>query len=156
MLSIYQLELHNTFRLSLCLCLCNICVYIYIYIHIYIYIYIYLCVCLTFNIICYLVFQNIRHFLQELHILLTPDQKHQIVFQDIPVTRLHSSKSLKDHLVTAKLPNVEITLRSKSCRTRNCQVFDFICNTDTFSPWACGKTLNIQINAPNSNFQKVT
>ena len=31
---------------------------------------------LTFNITYYPVFQNVRKFLQELHILLTPDKEH--------------------------------------------------------------------------------
>ena len=33
---------------------------------------------LTFNISYYPVFQNIRNILEELHILLTPDQEHMI------------------------------------------------------------------------------
>ena len=39
---------------------------------------------LTFNITYYPVFQNVRNILQELHILLTPGQEHNRVFQDIP------------------------------------------------------------------------
>ena len=38
---------------------------------------------LTFNITDYPAFQNVRNILQELHILLTPDQEHKKVFQDI-------------------------------------------------------------------------
>ena len=40
---------------------------------------------------------------------------------------------IKDHLVRAKLPNIEITGQSKICGRQNCQVCDFMCNTDTFS-----------------------
>ena len=61
-------------------------------------------------IIYYTVFQNVRNILQELHIPLTPDQTHKKVFQDIPVVGFLNGKSLKDHLVRAKLPNVEITV----------------------------------------------
>ena len=39
---------------------------------------------LAFNITYYLVFQNLRNMLQELHILLTPNKEHKKVFQDIP------------------------------------------------------------------------
>ena len=84
---------------------------------------------LTFNITYYPVFQNVRNILQELHILLTPDQE---VFQDIPVVGFRNGKSLKDHLVRVKLPNVEIAGRSESCGTGNCQVCDYICDTDTY------------------------
>ena len=98
----------------------------------------------TFNIIYYPSFQNLRNILQELHILLTPDQEHKKVFQNILVVGFRNGKSLKDHLVRAKSPNVEITGRSESCGEGNCQVCDFICNTDTFSTKACGEILRIQ------------
>ena len=88
---------------------------------------------LTFNITYYPVFQNVRNILQELHILLTPDQEHKKVFQGIPVVGFRNGKSLKDHLVRAKLPNVEIAARSESCGKGNCQVCDYICDTDTFT-----------------------
>ena len=87
---------------------------------------------LTFDITYYPVFQNVRNILQELQILLTPDKKHKKVFQDIPIVGFRNGKSLKDYLVRAKLPNVEITGRSESCGKRNCHACDFICNTDTF------------------------
>ena len=64
-------------------------------------------------------------------------------------------KSLRDHLVRVKLPNVEITGRSKSCRKGNCQVCDFICDTDTFSTKTCGETFQIQSGIFNSNSQRV-
>ena len=69
---------------------------------------------LIFNITYYPVFPNERNILQELHLLLTPAKEHKKVFQDIPVEGYHNEKSLKDHLVRAKLPNVEITGRSES------------------------------------------
>ena len=110
---------------------------------------------LTFNITYYPVFQNVRNILQELHILLTPDKKHQKVFQDIPAEWFRNGKSLKDHLVTVKLPNGEITGRSESCGKGNCQICEFICDTDTFSTKACAKNFKILIGALNYNFQKV-
>ena len=56
----------------------------------------------TFNITYYPVFQNVRNILQELYILLTPDQEHKQVFQDIPVVGFRNGKSIKDHLVRTK------------------------------------------------------
>ena len=88
---------------------------------------------LTFNINYYPVFQNVRNTLQELHILLTPDQEHKKVFQDVSAVGFRNGKSLKDHLVRSKLPNVEISGRSESCGKGNCQVCDFICHADTFT-----------------------
>ena len=109
---------------------------------------------LTFNITYYPVFQNVRNILQELHILLTPDQQHK-VFQDIPFVGFRNGKSLKDHLVRAKLPNVNITGRSESCGKGNCQVCDFTCNTDTSTTKACGETFKIQSGILNCYPQKV-
>ena len=99
---------------------------------------------LTLNITYYSVFQNVRNILQELHILLTPDKEHKKVFQNILVLGFRNGKSLKDHLARAKLPNVEITGRRESCGKGNCQVCDFICDTDTFSTKACNETFKIQ------------
>ena len=70
---------------------------------------------LTFNINYYLVFQNVRN-----------------IIQDIFLVGFPNGKSLKDQLVRAKLPNVEITGRSETCGKKNCQVCDFICDTDTY------------------------
>ena len=110
---------------------------------------------LTFNITYYLVFQNVRNILQELHILLTPAQEHKKVFQDIPVVGFRNGKSLKDHLVRAKLPNVEIAGMSESRGKGNCQVCDYICDTDPFTTKACGETFKIQSGILNCNSQKV-
>ena len=99
--------------------------------------------------------ENVRNILQELHILLTPDQEHKNVFQDTPVAGFHNDKSLKDHLVRAKLPNVEIRGRSELCGKGNYQVCVFICDTDTFSTKACGETFKIQSGILNCNSQKV-
>ena len=111
---------------------------------------------LRINITYYPVFENVRNILQELHIFLTPDKEHNKVFQDIPAAGFRNGKkSLKYHLVRVKLLNVEITGRSKSCGEGNCQVCDFICDTDTFSTKACGETIKIQSGVINCNSQKV-
>ena len=80
----------------------------------------------TFIITYYPVFQNVRNILQEVHIFLTPDQEYKKVFQNIPVAGFHNGKYLKDHLLRAKLPNVETTGWSESCGKGNCQVCDFM------------------------------
>ena len=40
-------------------------------------------------------------------------------------------------------------------RKENCQVSDFICNTDTFSTKSCGEALKIHSGTLNCNSQKV-
>ena len=100
---------------------------------------------MTFNITYYRVFQNVRYIVQELHIPLTPDQGHKKVFQDILVVGFRNGKILKDHLVRAKLPNFEITGSSESCGKGKCQVCDFICDTDTFTPKPVVKHLKFKM-----------
>ena len=98
---------------------------------------------LTFNITYYPAFQNVRNILQELYILLTPDKEQKKVFQDIPFVAFRNGKSLKDQFVRWKLPNVEVTGRSKSYGKGNCQVCDFICDIDTFSTKTFGETFKV-------------
>ena len=53
----------------------------------------------TFNITYYPVFKNIRNILEELHILLVPDEQHRKVFTNIPRIGFKNGKSLKDHIL---------------------------------------------------------
>ena len=71
---------------------------------------------LTFNITYYLVFQNIRNILHELHLLLAPDKEHKKVFPDVPVVGFRNGKSLKDYLVRAALPKTNETGRCEAGR----------------------------------------
>ena len=110
---------------------------------------------LTFNITYYPVFQNVKNILQDLHNLIIPDLENQKDIQDIPAVGFRNGKSLKDHLVRVKLPNVEITGRSESCGKENCQVCDFRGNTDTFTLKACAETFKTQCGILHCNSQKV-
>ena len=58
-------------------------------------------------------------------------------------------------MVRAKLSNVEIRGRSESCEKGNCQVRDFICDTDNFSTKSCGEIFKIQSGVLNFNSKKV-
>ena len=74
---------------------------------------------LTFNIIDYPAFRNVRSIMEELHILLTPNEEHKKVFPDVPVVGFRNDKSLKDYLVRAKLPKLEESGRCKPCGKKN-------------------------------------
>ena len=89
---------------------------------------------LALNITYYPAFQNTKTILEELQILLAPDIEHQKVFPNVPIVGFRNGKSLKDHLARASLPILNQTLGSELCGKRNCQVCQFIVNTDTFSP----------------------
>ena len=110
---------------------------------------------LTFNIPYYPAFQNIKTILEELQILLVPDKEHQKVFPKVPIVGFRNGKSLKDHLVRASLPILNQTLGSEPCGKRNCQVCQFIVNTDTFSPITTDETFKINKGPLNCNSKKV-
>ena len=69
----------------------------------------------TFNIAYYPVFKDIRNILEELHILLVPDEQHRKVFTDIPRIDFKNGKSLKDHFVRSVLPKIDVAGNSGPC-----------------------------------------
>ena len=69
----------------------------------------------TFNITYYPVFKNIRIVLEQLHILLAPDEQHRNVFTDIPRIGFKNGKNLKDDLVRSVLPKIDETGNSGPC-----------------------------------------
>ena len=73
---------------------------------------------LTFNITDYSVFQNIRAFLQEIHLLLETGKKQKKVFPNVPAVGFPNGngKSLKYYRVRAALP--------KTKETRKCDPFE--------------------------------
>ena len=62
---------------------------------------------ITFNLNYYPVFQNVKNFLGELHLLLILDDAHKAVFTNLPIINFKNDRSLKDHLVWAVLPKVD-------------------------------------------------
>ena len=77
---------------------------------------------ITFNLTDYLVFQNVKNFLAELHLLLTPDDAHKAVFINVPIIGFKNDRSLKDHLIRALLPKSDMEVRSKPCGGRTALV----------------------------------
>ena len=88
----------------------------------------------TFNIMYYLVFKNTRHILEELHILLAPDEHHRKVFTDIPRIGFENGKSLKDHHVRSVLPKIDVAGNSGPCDGKRppCELCMLMKKTSTF------------------------
>ena len=59
---------------------------------------------LVFNIAYY---QNCSNLKDTMHLLLTPDQENQKVFDKVPIIGFPRAKSLKDILVRAKAPPLQ-------------------------------------------------
>ena len=51
---------------------------------------------LTLNISYYSVFQNVKEIVEDLHVLLTPDYSHKIIFDEILRFGFKNNRSLKD------------------------------------------------------------
>ena len=95
----------------------------------------------TFNLIYYPVFKDVRKILQELHFLLTPDQTHKKIFSDVPIIGFKNAKSLTDHLVRAVLPQLDREGRSKPCEGANhsCEVCESVKDTTKFKKCRVGR-----------------
>ena len=65
------------------------------------------------------------------------------MFPNVPIAGFRNGKSLKDYLVRASLPILNNTLGREPCGKRNCQVCQFIANTDNFSPITTDETFKI-------------
>ena len=62
----------------------------------------------TFNITYYHVFKNIINILDELHILLAPDEQYKKISTIIPRIGFKNGKSLKNHLARSILPKIDV------------------------------------------------
>ena len=58
---------------------------------------------LTLNITYYPVFQCVKKMLKNLHILLTPDNRHKLIFDEFPAVCVKYDKSWKDCLVHSSI-----------------------------------------------------
>ena len=87
-----------------------------------------------------------------IYICIYEDQK---VFPNVPIVGLCNGKSLKDHLVRASLAILNNTFGSEPFAKRNCQVCEFIVNTDNFSPITTYQTFKINKGSLNCNSKKV-
>ena len=54
---------------------------------------------ITFNITYHPVFRNVKKILEEMHVILAPDDRHREAFPDVPLIGFKNNKSLRDHLV---------------------------------------------------------
>ena len=99
----------------------------------------------TFNITYYPVFKDIRIVLEELYILLAPDEQHRKVFTDIPRIFFKNGKSLKDHLVRSVLSKIDVAGNSGPCSGKRppCELCKLMKKTSTFKKRNSDETYHI-------------
>ena len=86
---------------------------------------------LVFNIPYHPNFFNLKDTMSLLHLLLTPDQEHQQVFDNVPI--LVTEEWKKDILVRAKvLPVLKNEGFCGSCKKSRCEICEHIVSTDSF------------------------
>ena len=111
---------------------------------------------LTFNIAYYPAFQNVTSITEELHLILTPKNKHMKLFPNETVLGFRNGKSHKDYLVRAKLLKLEVKGRCKTCQEKNCLVCDSISATATFLTEAYQESFQVpKICTKNCHSKKV-
>ena len=100
----------------------------------------------TPNVTCYPVFLNVKKILAELHLLLTPDVAHKIVFTNVPIIDFKNDRSLNDLLVRAVLSKVDPSRMGGGGAVgskRSCEVFKSIKDTFLFKMTGTDETFDI-------------
>lgn len=78
-------------------------------------------------------YSKVKNILQNIHILLAPNQEHRDVYPSPPILDFKRGKNLKDMLVRAKLPAREKTVgRTERCGGKLFGVCEFVEETDSF------------------------
>ena len=86
-----------------------------------------------FNITYHPSFSNLKDTVSFLHLLLTPDQEHQTLFNKVSIIGLQRAKHLKDTLVRAKNPPVKKNVGfCRPCTKLRCELCEHIVSTDSF------------------------
>ena len=100
---------------------------------------------IIFDLTYYPLFQNFKNILAELHLLLTPDDAHKVVFTNLPIIDFKNDRSLKYHLVRAVLHKVNAESRSKPCQgeKRSCEVCKSVNDTSRFKKRNTNETFKI-------------
>ena len=71
--------------------------------------------------------------MEELYILLTPNNEHKKVFPNVLVVGFRNGKSLKDFLVRATLTKINRIGRCEPCGKKTCLVCNSISTATTFT-----------------------
>ena len=74
---------------------------------------------LTFNIICYPAFQNVRSIMEELRILSIPNKEHRKVFRNVLVAGFWNDKSYNDYLFRASCSGYNYKRKHRAFRKGN-------------------------------------
>ena len=110
---------------------------------------------LIFNITYHPALSKVKNILKRVHLLLTPDREHQKVFSKIPIVGFRRAKSLKDHLVRAKISTINETLGCGKCGHCRCNVCNYIKESNTFSDKTGSRKYDIRKGLLNCNSTNV-
>ena len=100
---------------------------------------------LVFSITYHPNFSNLKATISFLHLLLTPDHKHQNVFHKVSIIGFRRAKCLKDILVRAKVPPVQKNEGfCGPCKKSRCEICEHIVSTDSFKSTATQRTYFIR------------
>ena len=98
-----------------------------------------------FNTTYYPAFQNVRSILEELQILLAPDELQKEVFPEVPIVGFRNGKSLKNYLVRTALPKMDNAGGSEPCGKGTYQVCDHIITLTLLKQKHVGKYLKFKV-----------
>ena len=100
-------------------------------------------------------FSKLENLQFEIYLLLTPDRKHQNVFEKVTVIGLRRAKNLKDILVRVKVSPLEKKKGCyRSCGGSTCKIRKHVVNTETFRSFSIHREYCIKpdnLNCRSSN-----
>ena len=95
----------------------------------------------VFNITYHPNFSKLKDTMSFLHLLLTPDQEYQKVFDKVPIIGFRRAKSLKDILLRAKVPPLHKNEGfCGPCKKSRCEICKHMVNTNSFKSEAIQRT----------------
>ena len=110
---------------------------------------------LTVNITYHPAFSKLKDILKRIHLLLTSDREHEKVFPEVPIVGFRRAKSLKEHLVRAKLPSLTQGTGCGKCGGSRCDVCNYIEASHTFSDKNGARIFDIRKGVLNCNSTNV-
>ena len=101
-------------------------------------------------------FFELKNILSKIHLLLTPDKEHSKVFENVPIIGFKKGKSLKDILVTSKVPPLKTEEGfCGPCNKPRCEICKHITKIHQFESLSTKRIYSIRAQNLNCASKKV-
>ena len=98
---------------------------------------------------------HLKNIMTRIHLILTPDNKHNKVFRDFLIIGFRRAKSLKDILVRAEIPQIKNKGWCGPCKGPRCENCKHTATTRNFTSLTIKRTYEIKPENLNSRSKNV-